>query len=323
MANKGFEKLAKLFGKNNAKQEDSLMDEQERLYWEEMDRLSGRKEMEANREAIQKIEQNGVKIGFISQSSERIASGTIASHSYDTAYYQYDGKYVGINSEYDDFADTEEPYYYEIGYDKIVKKIAEAENHTNTYQDVYSGSVADIADDTVSCSILDEQLSRDVECYNNEIQAMSYMLASYISDNMELEEAAEKYDDNKYALYDKKAGDYRRDESGELIYLYNAEELYRLSNINETASEAQNWLENDFIEEYEHSDTKMPTTASEWVSFADHKENGDFARCHAAELELMRLAREPNIASIDKIYEIQNELKEQKKELKKQQGVEM
>lgn len=142
-------------------------------------------------------------------------------------------------------------------------------------------------------------------------QELSATLADFInSKDMELD-VIETNSFNQYVLYDKDTGDYRKGEDGKTEYLHNAENL--LTNMNVYVEEAQDDLEEAFLDTYGDS-KEIPSTASEWVSFAGRESGSEFVKDYKAELDLMRLAHEPNSASIDKVYEIQNERQEQAKE---------
>lgn len=142
-------------------------------------------------------------------------------------------------------------------------------------------------------------------------QELSATLADFInSKDMELD-VIEANGFNRYALYDKDTGDYRKGEDGKAEYLHNAEDL--LTNMNVYVEEVQNDLEEAFLDTYGDS-REIPSTVSEWVSFAGRRGNEDFVKDYKAELNLMRVAHEPNAASISKVYEIQNERQEQAKE---------
>lgn len=142
-------------------------------------------------------------------------------------------------------------------------------------------------------------------------QELSATLADFInSKDMELD-VIETNGFNRYVLYDKDTGDYRKDESGKAEYLHNAEDL--LTNMNVYVEEVQYDLEEAFLDTYGDS-KEVPSIASEWVSFAGRESNSEFVKDCKAELDLMRLAHEPNSASISKVYEMQNERQEQAKE---------
>ena len=142
-------------------------------------------------------------------------------------------------------------------------------------------------------------------------QELSATLADFInSKDMELD-VIEANGFNRYALYDKDTGDYRKGEDGKAEYLHNAEDL--LTNMNVYVEEVQNDLEEAFLDTYGDS-REIPSTVSEWVSFVGRRGNEDFVKDYKAELNLMRVAHEPNAASISKVYEIQNERQEQAKE---------
>jgi hypothetical protein len=142
-------------------------------------------------------------------------------------------------------------------------------------------------------------------------QELSAALADFInSKDMELD-VIETNGFNRYVLYDKDTGDYRKDENGKAEYLHNAEDL--LTNMNVYVEEVQYDLEEAFLDTYGDS-KEVPSTASEWVSFAGRESNSEFVKDCKAELDLMRLAHEPNSASISKVYEMQNERQEQAKE---------
>lgn len=142
-------------------------------------------------------------------------------------------------------------------------------------------------------------------------QELSAALADFInSKDMELD-VIETNGFNRYVLYDKDTGDYRKDENGKAEYLHNAEDL--LTNMNVYVEEVQYDLEEAFLDTYGDS-KEVPSIASEWVSFAGRESNSEFVKDCKAELDLMRLAHEPNSASISKVYEMQNERQEQAKE---------
>lgn len=142
-------------------------------------------------------------------------------------------------------------------------------------------------------------------------QELSTALADFInSKDMELD-VIETNGFNRYVLYDKDTGDYRKDENGKAEYLHNAEDL--LTNMNVYVEEVQDDLEEAFLDTYGDS-KEVPSIASEWVSFAGRESNSEFVKDCKAELDLMRLAHESNSASISKVYEMQNERQEQTKE---------
>ena len=104
------------------------------------------------------------KIADMSESSDYVRSGMVATHSNHTAYTHDSNtdKYYAIHTEYDDIVDTEEPYVTEVTYDDIVEALADVEEHKDLFSDLYSGGYDQIADDVRHSEIYDEGLEMDV-----------------------------------------------------------------------------------------------------------------------------------------------------------------
>lgn len=175
-----------------------------------METVEGELERILNMEEIKETEQpdarniirHGKKLGSSVDRSEYIASGTVASHTNETAYYQYGEKYYRCSIENDDFADTRDPEANEVSYDGIVSELAEAkvvaETYEGVYTDVYSGSTADIASSVMDFHIDDAELANDVAKHIIDKEVGS--LAEKIFDNLKKasEELNEPPVDGKY-----------------------------------------------------------------------------------------------------------------------------
>lgn len=117
-------------------------------------------------ELTAQVEAQSKTLGNIQEYNEYIAGGTVGSHSETKLYTQENGKYYVSLDTHDDFADLEpDPEPYEVSYEEIVADFAEAMQHTNEFEDVYSGGVDEIATDVVTYHFADEQLEKDVLDY--------------------------------------------------------------------------------------------------------------------------------------------------------------
>ncbi len=144
-------------------------------------------------------------------------------------------------------------------------------------------------------------------------QQMSETLADFVNAKGMKIDVVEKYGMNWYVLYDKELGDYRKNEHDLPELMRTADSL--MENMGTYVNEVQYDLEDAFELTFGNSEKEVPSTASEWVSFAGRRDNGKFAQEYEFEIDVMRLSvNDTNGADIiKKAYEIQNDRQTQDK----------
>lgn len=143
-------------------------------------------------------------------------------------------------------------------------------------------------------------------------QETSELLATFINrEGLELD-ATEILGCPAFVLYDTERGDYLKDNSGTIEPVMNAIDVMR--NMGARIEEIQQTLEDNFEAKFDGSGKEMPSTPSEWTSFAGRRGNEDFVKDNKYELDVMRLSHDSHSADIHKAYEVQNERQGQVKE---------